>query len=209
MRGLTLTGLVGGAANTDLQRVTTRDATTVAPLRRITADTSPAIAGAIGYWPSRHWGFRLHGSFAPTQLEVRDAGDADDGQDGVLSESAQLWTADLALMIRAPVTPGGRLVPYLLIGGGVIGFSADRPGQFAAETGQDVGGGSSIEPAGMIGVGAHVPLQRGGLALTFELTDHIFTTPIRDPVIGATATGDAVDVTNHFRLLTGLTLRLR
>jgi len=208
MRGFTLTGLIGGAANTDLQRVTAPDATAVAPLRRVTADTSPVVAGAIGYWPSRHWGIRVHGSFAPTRLEVRESGGELGVEDDVFAQSgARLWTADLSLMIRAPVTPAGRIVPYLVIGGGVTGFATDRAESVVEATGEALEA-HSIEPAGVIGLGTHIPLQRGRLALTFELTDHIFTTPIRDPVLG-TDPDEQVGVSNHIRLLTGVTVRFR
>ena len=207
MGGVTLTGLVGGAANTDLQRVAVRDATGPAPVRRVTADTSPVVAGAVGYWPSRHWGIRVHGSFAPTQLEVRNQ--AGNGlRDAPFAQSAAwLWTTDAAFMIRAPVTPGGRIVPYLLFGGGVIGLRADRAEPITEATGENLES-HSIEPTGLLGLGAHVPLRRRSLALTFELTDHVFTTPIRDPVIGTDAAGQ-VGVSHHIRLLTGVTVRLR
>jgi len=207
MGGVALSGLIGGAANTDLQRIAGPEGAAAAPLRRITADTSPVLAGAVGIWPSQFWGFRIQGSFAPTRLEIREP-----REDGLVDESnlvrsnARLWTADLSFMIRAPVTPGRRIVPYLIIGGGVIGFQADHVGAFAVATGHELDS-RSVEPAGVIGLGAHVPLQRHNLALTFELTDHIFTTPIENSA--SADIGEDVEVSNHVRLVTGLTLRLK
>ena len=207
MGGFMLTGLVGGAANTDLQRVAVRGAAGPTPVRRVTADTSPVVAGAVGYWPSRHWGILVHGSFAPTQLEVRGQG-GNGLRDAPFAQSAAwLWTTDAAFMIRAPVTPSGRIVPYLLVGGGVIGLRADRAEPVAEAAGEDLES-HSIEPTGLLGLGAHVPLRRRSLALTFELTDHVFMTPIRDPVIG-TDPAEQVGVSHHIRLLTGITIRLR
>lgn len=210
MRGVTITGLIGGAAYTDFQRVAEPTAT-AGPLRRITAETSPVLGVAIGVWPSRHWGLRFHASFAPTRLELRDGGETIEEQETVESRfpgsSVDVWTADLAFMVRAPVTPGGRVVPYFLLGGGILGFSAERGGAIGPARVLEK---DPVRPAAMVGLGALVALQRDQLALTFELTDHIFSTPIReDPQTTLLQpAGDQVGVTSQIRLLTGITLRV-
>ena len=66
----------------------------------------------------------------------------------------------------------------------------------------DFASGARTRPAVVVGVGAVVPLQREGLLLTFELTNHIVRSPLTGPDGGAEGT------TSNVRLLVGLTLPL-
>jgi hypothetical protein len=77
----------------------------------------------------------------------------------------------------------------------------------------------------MFGVGAAIPLQRGNLLMSFEITNHLAKTPLGDNSAGEVfdlsgvpmqleadpqlSGENAVGMTSHLRLALGLTLPLR
>jgi hypothetical protein len=239
MGGLMLGAYGGGAAYSDLQRSEARAELLQPPggsvgfTRRLSPETSAVVAIAGGYWFSESWGFRLRGGFSPTRFTVsvseREA--AEIPTDTTLVPRAPfvrltIWTFDATALFRIPVTPRGRVAPYALAGGGVLRYIAGEKGPVPPETRNVFDNGTNItRGAGVLGLGAIVPLQRRNLALTFELTDHIGSTPVKRPAAGTLAEGQnlrivtsatndpagggRVSLTHNLGLLLGLTWLVR
>jgi hypothetical protein len=238
MGGFVLSAWAGGAANTDLQRVRARaewlqpDGTlsTRTFSRRLGAEPTVAFAAGLAYWFNPWWGVRVQGSVSPSQLGILVSERETDRipQDASVTGPARygslrVWTLDWQLLVRAPITPRGRIAPYGLIGMSRVEYDAspseglppealvfrfnDKPGRFGV----------------VLGAGASIPLQREHLALGFELDGHISRTPVERPG-EARLSGEQVEVitpasrransgevglTGHFRLLVGLSWFVR
>jgi hypothetical protein len=241
MGGLVVSVFAGGAAYTDLQRSAARVelSSEAGPpasaefTRRLSPQTSPALALTAGYWFTPYWGIRGHVGMAPSRFGVvvseREA--ALLPVDSLLLGPSHfapvtIWTADVQVLIRAPFTPRGRVAPYGIVGAGVIrydaGSSAPLPPEAEPAFAQkDVPTKAAI----MIGAGAIVPLQRHNLALNFELTDHIARTPVERTPSRMLSQGSAIRVvtselndqsvagrvrtTSHVRLLVGISWLIR
>jgi len=194
---VTVSALGGGAAYSSFLTVelATGD-------ERLTARTAMAVAGALGYWPRRGWGVRLHGGWAPTRFERERRGGNEPGTPpDARGANLSVWMADLDLLIRLPIGLG-RVEPYGVVGGGVVRYVADESAALPSEARGDFAAGTSTRGALVLGAGALIPMQRRDLLLTFEVTDHVVRSPVRGP------TGQAASVTSNVRLLVGLTLPL-
>ena len=233
MGGLVLSAYSGGAAHTDLQRSTARVNFSLAGLstersytRRLSPSTSPTFGVAVGYWPTRRWGFRAQAGFTPSRFEVTVS---DREKAGLPADSAvlgtaryaglRIWSYDVNLLFRAPFTPRGRVAPYGIVGAGLVRYQPGRDETIPPDALETFGDGRQpTRIAALIGAGALVPLQRSNLALAFELTDHIVRTPVAagagsqlfdsgvrltlDPPRESPAAGRVL-MTNHLRLLVG------
>jgi hypothetical protein len=235
MGGLVLGAYGGGAAYSDLQRSPARaellqpPGTAVDFTRRLSPETSAVVAVSGGYWFSQKWGARLRGSVSPTRftIAVSEREAAEIPTDTTLTPRAPfvrltIWTFDAELLYRIPVTPRGRVAPYAFLGGGVVQYVAGENGPLPPEASNSFNSGESLtRGAGVIGLGAIVPLQRRSLALTFELTDHIDPTPVDRPAGGTLGEGQKVrivssssgtgrvDLTHNVGLVLGLSWLVR
>lgn len=203
-QGWVLTGWGGGAAFTDLQRapleVGERSGSRV---QRLMVDASPSVGVALGYWAKPSWGVRVQSGVALTRYSLLVPGEPNHAMVDSGGPNLWIWSHDANLLVRAPVTPGGRIVPYGIAGGGVLFYKAAEdqragPFEFARTT---------YRPAFLLGLGAMVPLEQGGTALSFELLDHIARTPVEAPGGGEPATGH-VRWANHLRLTVGISVLL-
>lgn len=219
--GPSLAIYLGGAAYSDFQRrqSVVPDGGSIsgeeAVERRLAAESSATFGAAASYWADRNWGLRLHLSYAPSRFEVKtDALSGDRPAIGTGPEAAGLgiWMYDADLLFGLPIR-FRRFSPYVLLGGGAITYqvsqeeSAVLPEEAAVDFEK---GGSRTEVAGVVGIGALVPLRTPDLALSFELSDHIAGTPLRqlreEPAEGEAARDDAsrtVKVTNNVRFVVG------
>lgn len=238
MGGVILSAFAGGAAFTDLQRSEARAERLQPPTnpieftRRLSPETSPALALAAGYWFNESLGLRLHAGVALTRFEigVSERDEAMIPADTALMprapfERLSIWSYDATVLIRAPITPRGRIAPYGLIGGGVLRYSPSGSASLPPEAATAFAGGSTLtRGAVVLGLGAIVPLQRNNLGLTFELTDHLSRTPVERTAPGLLAEGESIRIvssetnpggkgrvatTNSVRLLIGVSLLLR
>lgn len=181
----------GGSAYTDFHRGTVQ---TVAEsptgtlqqrefAQRIGAKTAGAFAAAVSYWPSNNWGLRLVASYSPSRFETMVPQDAialvetrDATEPGPLAALA-ITSYEAQGMLRLP-TVRNKLMPYGLVGIGVVRYSAED-GAVPEEARSDFAAGSRARPAVRIGLGARLPMRPAGLGLNFELTDQIARTPVR------------------------------
>ncbi|HEY0810464.1 MAG TPA: hypothetical protein VGD49_09905, partial [Longimicrobiales bacterium] len=76
-RGFSLGFLGGAAAFSDMQRGSIRvSRPTLSGVeerelaRRVGAETSTTLGAYLAFWPSRNWGLRLAGSWAPSRFET-------------------------------------------------------------------------------------------------------------------------------------------
>jgi hypothetical protein len=186
-------GVAGGAAAfSDMQRGTMR---VIRPsgsgmeqrefTRRVGAETSTTLAAYISFWPSRNWGLRAHASWAPSRFEtIMKEADAEFA--GVPTTSAEsqslaglsIISTDLQALFRLP-TIKNRVMLYGILGGGLARYSV-QPGDepVPPEAEGDFEGGVKVRPAGVIGLGAMLPLRNRAFRMHFELTNHISATPL-------------------------------
>jgi hypothetical protein len=186
-------GLMGGAAAfSDMQRGTVRVVRPTAGgmesremARRIGAETSTTLAGYLAFWPSRNWGLRVHGTYAPSRFETMMS-ESDAEYSGLPTTSSEqplagldILTLDLQAMFRLP-TIKNRVLPYGILGGGVARYQVrggDAP--VPEEAAGEFDGGVKLRPAAVVGVGAMLPFRQRAFRLHFELTNHIAGTPIK------------------------------
>jgi len=167
------------------------------------ADASPSLGAAIAYWPSPAWGVRIQSGVAFTRYSLLVPPPDDDAPVDSSGPDLRIWSHDVSVLIRAPVTPGGRVMPYGVVGGGVLHYQGGvRPSVAPFDPVR-----SAVRPAVVVGLGAMVPLEQGGTGLTFEVLDHIARTPIAAPGGGEPATGH-VRWANHLRLTVGISVML-
>jgi hypothetical protein len=223
----------GGAAFTDFQRGTATAGNAHPDLatfqRRLSAQTTATAGGSISYWIVNGWGLRAGISFAPSAFAVwnEDAAqqvlDEHMGGDREAHASLSVWYADAAVLFRMPFTLGN-VVPYGVVGGGVVEYRAGGNVELPPEARDRFRDGRWRTPAAVVGVGAVFPLQRHNLLLGAELANHVGRTPLddagrgewfelggipvqlhQDPRRGS----DGIAFTNNLRLTVGLTLPLR
>jgi hypothetical protein len=159
----------GGAAFTDFQRGTATAGNAYPDLatfqRRLSAQTTATAGGSISYWIVNGWGLRASISFAPSAFAVWN----DDAAQHVLDEhmggeretypSLSVWYADASILFRMPFTLGN-VVPYGIVGGGVVDYRAGRHLELPPEARDRFSDGRWRTPAAVVGVGAVFPLQR-------------------------------------------------
>jgi hypothetical protein len=186
-------GIGGGAAAfSDMQRGTMR---VMRPggsgfeerelTRRVGAETSTTLAAYISFWPTRNWGLRAHASWAPSRFETVMK-EADAEYAGVPTTSAEsqalarlnIVSTELQMLFRLP-TIKNRVMMYGILGGGLARYSVqsgDEPVPPEAEG--DFEGGVKVRPAGVVGLGAMLPLRNRAFRMHFELTNHMSATPL-------------------------------
>lgn len=214
---LTLGLAAGGAAFSDFQRAEAVSRDEVFD-RRISAQTSLAFSATATYWISRYWGVRAHGSYAPTRFVLR-APTEEMGQDQSLYSALGVYMVDGDVLFRAPIVVG-RVAPYGLVGAGIVDYRAD-PGNddpLPAEAKQTFDGDHQRRFAGVVGIGAVIPLDRQSFHLTFELTNHLTRSPVEPPAGGTVEDNVVIDpdgwrgdddgsgLTSNVRLMIGVSL---
>lgn len=211
----------GGIAFSDFRRESAPVAGDVPLERRLSASTSYIAAGALTYWLNDRLGMRLHTSYAPSRLEVRRYGRPDAEVRTIATDELPLsgldvWMYDADLLIRLPL-PLGRVQPYGIAGVGALEYrlrtADDEVVPEAVSRAFDDEHQRRI--AGVVGIGAIVPLERYRLLLNFELTNHLARTPLSEAPLRAEARDpesddrvDQVGYTSNLRLMLGLTLPL-
>lgn len=189
--------------------------------QRLSASTSVLGSAAVTAWLGRHVALRVQGAWAPTRFELRSSetyttlGESAEDEAPPLSR-LHVWMYDLDMLFRLPLSLG-RVEPYAVAGVGAIEYrlqTADdevvpEPARMAFD------GGRQRRFAGVLGLGAVIPLERHGLLLNFELSSHITRTPLsEDAVPGlvedpeADSRVDEVGYTSGVRLMLGLTIPL-
>ncbi|MGH7446852.1 MAG: hypothetical protein ACRELT_04790 [Longimicrobiales bacterium] len=230
-----LTIEVGGAAFSDFDRTQARPVSEDSELgdfsRRVSAKTAGSAGGWVGYWILNGWGVRAGMSYVPTSFTVWNDESAQRALDDLAPEerdpsyaSLAIWMANASTVFRFPRS-FGRVVPYVMVGGGAIRYSPSDDAALPPEARARFADGDWQTGAAVFGIGAAVPLQRRNLLMSFELTSHFARTPLGDrsgeemfelggmsmqlaPDSGASGE-DEVGMTSHFRLALGLTLPLR
>ena len=202
----------GGSAFTDFQRTDVEGARfSTAGLvearafsRRVGAQTATSLAGSLSYWPNRNWGLRLNAIYSPSRFEtiIPESAAQFMGEPRSSSDSARL--APLTIMsyqaqavFRMP-TIHNRVMPYGLIGGGVLRYSP-HSGDQPAETGKTFQSGPLLRAAASFALGAQLPMRRQGWGLNFELMDQMSRTPV---------TGGPVKMFNALSFTVGATVML-
>lgn len=227
-----LTFEVGGAAFTDFQRSQAVPLAGGAGLagfeRRVSARTAATLGGWASYWITDGFGVRAGVGYAPSAFRVwneQSAQDFLDLQSGYEARSyagLAVWMANGAAVFRFP-TRFGRVSPYALLGGGIVRYDSQDDAELPPEARVQFAGGQWSGAAGLLGLGAAIPLQSRNMMLSFELTDHITRTPLDDRGRGEhfelggvalqmnpdpDAGTDGVGLTNNLRLVVGITLLL-
>lgn len=212
----------GGIAFSDFRREAEPVAGDLPLERRLSASTSYLAAGSLTYWLNGRWGARLQASYAPSRFVVRryeapaERTHALAADDESAMSALDVWMYDVDLLFRLPL-PLGRVEPYGIAGAGVVDYrlrTADDEVVPEAVT-RAFGDDRQRRMAGVIGVGAVIPLERYRLLLNFEFTNHITETPLSESPLSAKMvdpeSGDRVDevgYTSNLRLMLGLTLPL-
>jgi hypothetical protein len=137
--------------------------------------------------------------------------------------SLGIWMANASAVVRFPHS-FGRVAPYGIAGVGLIRYRASGDAEVPPEAREAFADGEWQSAAGMFGVGAAIPLQRGNMLMTFELTNHLSRSPLSGGSAGEVfevngtlmeiddADGsheNEVGLTSHVRLAFGLTLPIR
>ena len=230
-RGTVMVGAVfGAAAFSDFQRSTARPLSgEVADFeRRVSASTASTMGGWVAVWLNERVGVRAGAAYAPSAFTVRND-ELAPGISGRVSDVEQNYAglrvllADATMLVRFPVS-FGRVLPYGLAGAGIVRYWSATDGELPAEAQSRFAGGSWTGAAGVLGLGATVPLEKRDLLLVFELTDHISRTPLPSRTTaesidmsgvqlqlepaGANGT-DRIGLVNNIRLVVGLVLPIR
>jgi hypothetical protein len=223
----------GGAAFTDFHRTQARPVAEHAGLvdfrSRVSARTSGSVGAWATYWVRDGLGLRAGTAWVPSGFTVWNEESAeravqpDADAEPERYASLDIWMANAALVIRVPHS-FGRVSPYGILGGGMVRYSTGDQEALPPEARPRFEDGQWQTVAAFFGVGAAIPLQRGNLLLTFELTNHLTRAPLADSngemfdLAGvtmqidpnpATAHSDEVGTTSHLRLAFGLTLPVR
>lgn len=220
-RALSISLFGGGIAFSDFRRESAPVSGDVPLERRLSASTSFIAAGTVTYWMNGRWGIRAHASYSPSRIEMRRYGMPDAERRTLAAEDVPLsgldvwmYDADVLFRLRLPL---GRVHPYGIAGVGALDYKLrTADGEVVPEA---VSRAFQDEQqwrfAGVLGVGAVVPLERYRLLLNFELTNHIARTPLSESPLIADARDpesddrlDEVGYTSNLRLMLGLTLPL-
>jgi hypothetical protein len=230
MGGLVLSSWAGGAASSDLQRGLALvelegfggEQLTRRFSRRLGAATSFTFGLSAAYWFNPSWGIRIAAGVSPSSLEVSVSDRETSGipLDSILQGahrfgSLNMWTYDAGVLVRIPLTPRGRVAPYGFLGASRVEFQASTVGDLPPEAASFDTEQHPARLAGVVGAGAIIPLQRGNLALAFELSSHVMRTPAvrlrptllqgQEVDVLVTGVGESVRVLSYVRLLMGLT----
>ena len=196
--------------------------------RLIAPESSTAAALLATWWPSARWGVRVGAAYAASaftiRLEERDRLFLERaGGTGETARYADLaiWLAEASLLVSLP-SPVRRVEPYLVVGGGVVVYDPDESYGEPLPVGVRevmVEQSRAVQPAFVVGTGARFPLERG-LALTFELVDHVTLSPF-DQLEPATLERDGLRLeldgedeapgtrmVNHLRFAAGVSISL-
>jgi hypothetical protein len=227
-----LTAEAGGAAFTDFQRTVARPVAGTAGVpdfrRRVSAGTTVTFGASSTYWLVDGWGVRAAAAYTPTRFSVWNEQQGQRALDDIDEERptyARLgsWSASAAGVFRLPLSLG-RVVPYGILGGGVVQHRVTDREELPPEARERFAGGEWVGAAAVFGAGSVIPLQRNNLLLTFELTNYLTRTPLNDEGLGTwfelagvplqlepdPARGrDGIGLTSNLRLTLGLTLPLR
>lgn len=224
---------IGGAAFSDFHSARARPVVPITDMhdfqRRVSARTSITLGATGTYWVGAGWGVRLAGAFVPTRFSVWNEESAELRLDPFpldedpMYASLGVWLGSGAVTFRFPRS-FGRVVPYGMVGAGVVHYSLRDDSALPAEARTQFDGGARTMPAALLGVGATVPLQREGMLLNFELTNHLSRSPIDssrhgDPFIisgvpielapGSDTSGlHGTGMTSNLRLTLGLTMAM-
>jgi hypothetical protein len=209
-KGWSLGIFVGGAAYTDFQRADVRSVgITSAGIpfdvqypQRLGAETTGTLAATLAFWPTRNWGLRFRGAYAPTRFETEiPQSDAElMGAPGLESRqlaNLQITSYEGQLLFRMP-TIHNRIMPYGIVGGGVIRYVPGGQGAIPPEAEDDFDRGGRRQPEVTVGLGAMLGLQKHGWGLHFELIDQIS----RSPVTGGSDT-DEIRLMNSVAFMVG------
>jgi hypothetical protein len=227
-----LSASLGGAAFTDFQRGVARaseDPELGDFRRRISAATTATATGSVTYWIGSNWGLRGSIGYAPSAFSVWNDDraqrvlDARNGGERERYSGLSVWYLDATAIYRLPVRLD-RLVPYGVVGGGMVEYRRSGAAELPPEARERFAGGGWRSAAAVIGLGTAVPLQRHDMLLNFELTNHLTRTPLNEEARGEWVQlggvpvqldreydrgDDGIAVANHLRLSVGLTLPLR
>jgi hypothetical protein len=186
-------GFFGGAAAfSDMQRGSVRVFRPVSTgfetrefARRVGAETSTSVGGYVAFWPSRNWGLRVQGAYAPTRFETfmkeseaEYAGLPQSAEEDGRLASLNISTVDLDVLVRLP-TIKNRVMLYGILGGGLARFSVTEGEPVPEEAEGEFEGGVKVRPAAVMGLGAMLPMRNRSLRLHFELTNHMAETPLQ------------------------------
>lgn len=211
----------GGIAFSDFRREAEPIASNQPLERRLSARTSVLGAAAVTYWLSSRWGVRLHAAYAPSRFELKtaDSGTPEEQQRADAApplSRVDVWMYDADVVFRIPLGLG-RVEPYGILGGGAVDYRLrTAEGEMVPESVAIAFEGKRQRTlAGVIGLGAVVPLERYRLLLNFELTNHIGETPLNENALSTVAFDpeseqrvDSVGYTSNVRLMLGLTIPL-
>ncbi|HEU5209185.1 MAG TPA: hypothetical protein VFU06_07220 [Longimicrobiales bacterium] len=189
--------------------------------QRLSASTSVLGSAAVSAWLGRRVAVRVQGAWTPTRFELRSTetytalGESNEDTAPTLSR-LDVWMYDVDLLFRLPLSLG-RVEPYAVAGLGAIEYRlrtgeeevVPEPAEMAFN------GDRQRRLAGVLGVGAVIPLERHRLLLNFELSSHIARTPISESAVPravpdpeAESRVDEVGYTSGVRLMIGLTVPL-
>jgi hypothetical protein len=197
--------------------------------RRVSAHTSPAVGADLQWWLNGRLGVRAHASWLPSRFDVQfDAVGTDYVRRAAGGEEPEwkrldIFLADISALIRPPLT-FGRVAPYAIVGGGVASYRPRGDGPLPAGTERAFADGPRTAVAGVLGLGAAIPLQRKDLILSFAVTNHIARSPLADADRGDAGEGPSYDLVmgeisadegdraalaSNVRLMVGLTVPIR
>jgi hypothetical protein len=188
--GWSLGIFVGGAAFTDFQRADVRSigvTASGAPFdvqypQRLGAETTGTLAGTLAFWPTRNWGLRFRGAYAPTRFETEIPQSDAELMGAPGTETRQLAALQISsyegqLLFRMP-TIHNRIMPYAILGSGVIRYVPAGQGAIPPEAEGDFDRGGRRQAEVTLGLGAMLGLQKHGWGLHFELIDQISRSPV-------------------------------
>lgn len=219
---VTLSLFGGGVAFTDFRREVAWLGPDQPFEQRLSAQTSILGAGALTLWLGRRAALRVHASWTPSRFETRSTEtytmreEQDEEQAPTLSR-LDIWMYDADLLFRLPLSLG-RVEPYGVVGAGAVDYQL-RTGEdevVPVPAAAAFDGNHQRRFAGVLGLGALIPLERHRLLLNFELSSHIAKTPLSEGIMPldaidpeADARVDEVGYTSSVRLMLGLTIPLR
>lgn len=223
-----ITITAGGAAFSPFQRAIEQPDTGALRFeRRVSAGTTGAVGADVAWWLGRVVGVRAHASYMPSRFAVQHDRAGEDwmreqasGEQPRSYARLSVWAADVSALIRPPLS-FGRVAPYAIVGAGVVSYRPQSSRRLPPEAEAAFTGGARTSPAGVVGVGAWVPLEKGDLLLSFAVTDHITRTPVESGEAGTWRDGPnrsslypddtegRVRLTSNVRLMVGLTIPLR
>ncbi|MGH7483651.1 MAG: hypothetical protein ACRELV_16000 [Longimicrobiales bacterium] len=152
----------------------------------LSGQAAATFGAAATYWFGRGWALRAQASQAPSQLEVRlDEEDLDalepDSDARVAGEFNDMTATlvDLSVLFRLPASLGP-IVPYAVVGLGAVSYDIDEAAPEGTSLSGDLRPGRRTRLAGVLGLGAIVPLQTSEFSLFFELNDYLTPTPVSE-----------------------------